>query len=521
MRASGNQIIIGTKQFSNVTVIPNLDANGNIIDAGTLTVQNETFTQGGLNISNNAHVYDSSGNLTVNSITISPVEFSNLKYCNTLTSNVQSQLNSLNSNKEGVIFNVDGSGNLTITSTTGSTTLNALICASINGISSTSLAYFDISSSLTGLLNNKQNTISNISYFDISSSLTGLLNNKQNTVSNISYFDISSSLTGLLNNKQNTVSNISYFDISSSLTGLLNNKQNTVSNISYFDISSSLTGLLNTINSNIGTNTTNIASNTSSIATNTTNIASNTSSIATNTTNIASNTSSISTINTSLTGKQSLITTSSNLSFNNIVISGTITFPSNSLSTSYISGYSAPSSLLSSSNTWTSTQTFSSISTSGETDSGTLSVSGQTNLSSVGESFISSSGSSSPFTINFANGSVFYLPTDYTTGLSSNFNIKIQNIPLQTTASRTYTMSIIYKNANKVYCNGVIVQDSSSAYLCSSGSSTYITPLWGGASTPSLTSSNIICQTFTILYMLNSSGTLTYTQCISSVNAFA
>ncbi len=43
MRASGNQIILGTKQFSNVTFIPNLDANGNIIDAGTLTVQNVTY----------------------------------------------------------------------------------------------------------------------------------------------------------------------------------------------------------------------------------------------------------------------------------------------------------------------------------------------------------------------------------------------------------------------------------------------------------------------------------------------
>jgi hypothetical protein len=148
-------------------------------------------------------------------------------------------------------------------------------------------------------------------------------------------------------------------------------------------------------------------------------------------------------------------------------------------------------------------------------------VTGQTNISSVGESFVSSSGSSSPFTINFANGSVFYLPSDYSTGLSSNFNIKIQNIPVQTLASRSYTMSIIYKNSNKVYCNGVIVQDTGSNYLCSSGSSTYITPLYSGSSAPSLTSSNVICQTFTILYFLNSSGSLTYTQCICSVNAFA
>ncbi len=65
------------------------------------------------------------------------------------------------------------------------------------------------------------------------------------------------------------------------------------------------------------------------------------------------------------------------------------------------------------------------------------------------------------------------------------------------------------------------MQDTGSNYLCASGASTYITPLFPNGSAPSLTSSNVICQTFSILYFLNSSGTLTYTQCISSVNAFA
>jgi hypothetical protein len=176
---------------------------------------------------------------------------------------------------------------------------------------------------------------------------------------------------------------------------------------------------------------------------------------------------------------------------------------------------------LSSANTWTATQTFGSISTTGETDSGTLSVTGQTNIASVGELFYSSSGTASPFTINFSNGSVFYIPTDYTTGLSSNFNIKITNIPLQSAASRTYTCTVVYKNANKVYCNNVIIQDTGSNYLCGSAVSTYITPLYSGGSAPTLTSSNIISQTFTILYMLNSSGTLTYTHCITSINGFA
>jgi hypothetical protein len=195
--------------------------------------------------------------------------------------------------------------------------------------------------------------------------------------------------------------------------------------------------------------------------------------------------------------------------------------PSNSISTSAINGYVAPSSLLSSANTWTNTQTFAGISTTGETDSGSMTISGQTTVAQMAENFSSTSGTASPFTISYASGSVFYIPSDYSTGLSSNFNIKITNIPLQTAGSRTYTLTIIYKNANKVYCNGVIIQDTSNAYLCSSGVSTYITPLYSGGAVPTLTASNIMSQTFTIIYMLNSSGTLTYTQCLTSVNPFA
>jgi hypothetical protein len=186
-----------------------------------------------------------------------------------------------------------------------------------------------------------------------------------------------------------------------------------------------------------------------------------------------------------------------------------------------ISGYSAPSSLLSSANTWTATQNFATISTTSETDTGSLSVSGQTNLSQIGENFVSASGTSSPFTISYASGSVQYIPSDYSTGLASNFSIKITNIPTQVSASRTYTISIIYKNSNKVYANQVIIQDTASSYLCGSASATYITPLYSGASTPSLSASNIIVQTFTIVYMLNSSGTLTSTSCITAVNPFA
>jgi hypothetical protein len=150
-----------------------------------------------------------------------------------------------------------------------------------------------------------------------------------------------------------------------------------------------------------------------------------------------------------------------------------------------------------------------------------MTISGQTTVAQMAESFSSTTGSSSPFTISYASGSVFYIPSDYSTGLSSNFNIKITNIPLQTSASRTYTLTIIYKNANKVYCNGVIIQDTSNNYLCSSAVSTYITPLYSSGSAPTISASNVICQTFTIIYMLNSSGTLTYTQCLTSVNPFA
>ncbi len=50
VRPSGNQIIVGSKQFRNVVVVPNLDAQGGIIDDGTLTCHAMTYLQAGCNI---------------------------------------------------------------------------------------------------------------------------------------------------------------------------------------------------------------------------------------------------------------------------------------------------------------------------------------------------------------------------------------------------------------------------------------------------------------------------------------
>jgi hypothetical protein len=92
---------------------------------------------------------------------------------------------------------------------------------------------------------------------------------------------------------------------------------------------------------------------------------------------------------------------------------------------------------------------------------------------------------------------------------------------LQTAGSKSYTFSVVYKNANKVFINNLIIQDTSNTYLCGSGAATYITPLYSGASAPTISSSNMIIQSFTLFYILNSSGALTSTNILTSVNAFA
>ena len=75
IRTSGNQIIIGNKQFGQVVI------QANETDDGTLTIQQMCFPQGGLTIGVASNLqFDSSGNLILSSLTIPNSTLKNIQY---------------------------------------------------------------------------------------------------------------------------------------------------------------------------------------------------------------------------------------------------------------------------------------------------------------------------------------------------------------------------------------------------------------------------------------------------------
>ena len=108
-----------------------------------------------------------------------------------------------------------------------------------------------------------------------------------------------------------------------------------------------------------------------------------------------------------------------------------------------------------------------------------------------------------PYTLDYTKGSIFYIPSDYTT--ASNFNIIITNIPTDT--SKVYTLSLVYyQPSNKFYCNGVRCIDAASSYILGT-SSTFGTPFFNGG-TPTLANApNLIIQQFSIISIATTSGT--------------
>ncbi len=83
---------------------------------------------------------------------------------------------------------------------------------------------------------------------------------------------------------------------------------------------------------------------------------------------------------------------------------------------------------------------------------------------------------------------------------SQKFQLNITNMPTQVSAKYFVIKVLFSKN-----------------YLVGSGTATYITPLYAGSSVPTISSSNVITQLFTLIYMLNSSVTLTSTNILTSV----
>lgn len=155
------------------------------------------------------------------------------------------------------------------------------------------------------------------------------------------------------------------------------------------------------------------------------------------------------------------------------------------------------------------TSTTTGVATFGTTNVQTLTVSGVSTLTGetilnaalktkqIYENTIACSGSSSPFTLNYSNSAVFYLPSDYSP--AANFTVNITNIPTDTTRSYVVTL-LYYQPVNKVYCNSVNVTDTTGATIKNG------TPLYVGG-TPSLTTAPcLVSQQFSIISIATSAG---------------
>lgn len=111
------------------------------------------------------------------------------------------------------------------------------------------------------------------------------------------------------------------------------------------------------------------------------------------------------------------------------------------------------------------------------------------------EASLSTSGTTSPFTIDYSTGGIFYIPTSTT--LSANFSVIITNIP--TDQTKIYTVSVTYyQSSTKFYINSARITDTASSYILGT-SSTYGTPLFNGGIPSITTSPCMIIQQFNII----------------------
>lgn len=112
---------------------------------------------------------------------------------------------------------------------------------------------------------------------------------------------------------------------------------------------------------------------------------------------------------------------------------------------------------------------------------------------------------SSPYTLNFNSGNVFYLSG---TQPSSNFTCTISNIPTGGTLNQ-YTVTLIYNSSTACFCNSVSVTDTSSGTIVASG-----TPKYANNAAPTLSNSSVYIQTFTVISCFSTK------YCITNVTTF-
>jgi hypothetical protein len=146
----------------------------------------------------------------------------------------------------------------------------------------------------------------------------------------------------------------------------------------------------------------------------------------------------------------------------------------------------------------------SSATISGAATVGNLSITGQTNLGGilssskaiVYETAVAASGSGSPFTLDYSQGGVFYIPTASVP--ASNFSVILTNIP--TDQTKVYTITLLYYQAtNLFYGSTARVSDTTGSNYLLGTSSTFVAPLFNGG-TPTLVSApSLTIQQFNII----------------------
>jgi hypothetical protein len=100
----------------------------------------------------------------------------------------------------------------------------------------------------------------------------------------------------------------------------------------------------------------------------------------------------------------------------------------------------------------------------------------------ISESFVTNSGTTSPYTLDYSAGSTFYI----TTPPATNFTVNLTNVP--TDINRTYVATlIITSTTNKTFCNSLQINGN-----------TAITPNFANGIPTSLTSGNAITQSISI-----------------------
>jgi hypothetical protein len=101
--------------------------------------------------------------------------------------------------------------------------------------------------------------------------------------------------------------------------------------------------------------------------------------------------------------------------------------------------------------------------------------------------------SGTSYTLDYANGSVFYLSNAPT----GNFTVQINN--LSNTSSQSSVVTLIYK-ANYIPAIILMYSGSGTSQITLSSS----TPLWSNQTTPIVTSSNVVIVKFSLLKMFAS-----------------